>query len=177
MRVGKSFFINVLPTLSFIVKVLPPPYTDVIRPDPALFSVRPEPVVYRCKKCRLVTALLKRKYYSEIYFLLFAYCIIYYNYYYAALVNAVEKPKSFSCTSRRILASGSNLLLHTEGKTPRWPEFLTEQDEATTSLCTQMHFIEPIVWMREAGHNLQGKLHCPNALCKSKLGSFSWVMG
>ncbi|ODM91541.1 Dual specificity protein phosphatase 12, partial [Orchesella cincta] len=111
------------------VKVLPPPYTDVIRPDPALFSVRPEPVVYRCKKCR------------------------------------------------RILASGSNLLLHNEGKTPRWPEFLVEQDEATTSLCTQMHFIEPIVWMREAAHNLQGKLHCPNALCKSKLGSFSWVMG
>ncbi|CAL8080718.1 unnamed protein product [Orchesella dallaii] len=111
------------------VKVLPPPYTDVIRPDPALFSVRPEPVVYRCKKCR------------------------------------------------RILASGSNLLLHNEGKTPRWPAFLSEPEEGTTSFCTQMHFIEPIVWMREAGHNLQGKLHCPNALCKSKLGSFSWVMG
>lgn len=113
----------------FTVKVLPPPYTDVVRTDPVVFSVRPEPVVYRCKKCR------------------------------------------------RIVASGSNLLLHKEGKTPRWTETLHDKEESTLAVCTQMYFIEPIIWMKEVGHSLQGKLHCPNTLCKSKLGSFSWVMG
>lgn len=116
-------------TLFLTVKVLPPPYTDVVRTDPVVFSVRPEPVVYRCKKCR------------------------------------------------RIVASGSNLLLHKEGKTPRWTENLHDKEESTLAVCTQMYFIEPIIWMKEVGHSLQGKLHCPNTLCKSKLGSFSWVLG
>ena len=113
------------------VKVLAPPYTDVIKKDPALHTVRPEPVVYRCKKCR------------------------------------------------RVLATASNLLTHVEKKTPLWFDFQGEEDatEAGALICSQMFFIEPITWMTSVAQSLQGKLHCPNQNCKSKLGSFSWVMG
>jgi hypothetical protein len=124
---------------------------------------------------------------------------------------------------RRILACASNILPHTEGKSPIWFDFprhlnnddggAGENDDssstvhvATTSasssasdggggpssttkleqhlilpsppICTQMLFTEPLAWMTtDVTQNLQGKIHCPNLNCKSKLGSFSWVMG
>ena len=110
--------------------MLAPPYSDVLKKDPALHSVRPEPVVYRCKKCR------------------------------------------------RILASASNLLTHHEKKTPLWFDFEEEPAIMNSPICNQMLFFEPISWMQQVAQgNLQGKLHCPNENCKSKLGSFSWVMG
>ncbi|KAG8228207.1 hypothetical protein J437_LFUL004332 [Ladona fulva] len=33
-------------------KILPQSCSDVIKPDPAKITVNPEPIVYRCKKCR-----------------------------------------------------------------------------------------------------------------------------
>jgi hypothetical protein len=76
---------------------------------------------------------------------------------------------------RRILACASNLLTHHEKKTPLWFDFTEE--ELTSPICTQMHFIEPLAWMTTVPQNLQGKLYCPNQNCKSKLGSFSWILG
>lgn len=37
-------------------KILPQSCIDLIKPDPALTTVRPEPTVYRCKKCRRIVA-------------------------------------------------------------------------------------------------------------------------
>ncbi|CAG7828113.1 unnamed protein product [Allacma fusca] len=127
----KRFRLHVAADKVKSVKLLAPPFTDVIKKDPALHTVRPEPVVYRCKKCR------------------------------------------------RVLASASNLLTHREKKSPLWFDFQGEEDasEMGSPICAQMFFIEPITWMSNVAQSLQGKLHCPNQNCKSKLGSFSWVMG
>lgn len=34
------------------IKILPPCYMDLVKNDPGLATVKPEPKVYRCKKCR-----------------------------------------------------------------------------------------------------------------------------
>lgn len=34
------------------VKILPHGFLDLIKCDPGLIQVRPEPLVYKCKKCR-----------------------------------------------------------------------------------------------------------------------------
>ncbi|KAF5275669.1 hypothetical protein FQA39_LY06781 [Lamprigera yunnana] len=96
-------------------KILPQDFFDLIKPDPALIRIQPEPKVYRCKKCR------------------------------------------------RIVAAESNLILH--------------QDAQSTvkRYCTKTYFIEPLSWMNNITQSTQGKLHCPK--CKTKLGSFSWIMG
>ncbi|KAI8429394.1 hypothetical protein MSG28_000037 [Choristoneura fumiferana] len=38
------------------VKILPQLFADLIKPDPGLVRERPDPVVYRCRKCRRVVA-------------------------------------------------------------------------------------------------------------------------
>lgn len=38
------------------MKILPQSFADLIKPDPALVRERPDPIVYRCKKCRRVLA-------------------------------------------------------------------------------------------------------------------------
>lgn len=37
-------------------KILPQDFFDLIKPDPALIRIQPEPNVYRCKKCRRILA-------------------------------------------------------------------------------------------------------------------------
>lgn len=96
------------------VKILPQEYYHLVKPDPGLAQVQPDPNVYRCKKCR------------------------------------------------RVLACKSNLLIHYERS-------------KDNSVCEQMYFVEPLVWMCDVTKVPQGKLHCPK--CKNKVGSFSWVMG
>lgn len=129
-------------------KILPSNFADLIKSDPALTTVRPEPTVYRCKKCR------------------------------------------------RIVASASNILPHTPHERQIWrnvstnksekilkskkstlPEVLTvENDEENhTDFCTKTYFIEPLAWMSDISHNIEGKLNCPK--CNAKLGSFSWTSG
>ncbi|KAJ2946755.1 hypothetical protein O0L34_g12814 [Tuta absoluta] len=38
------------------VKILPQLFADLVKPDPGLTRERPDPMVYRCKKCRRVVA-------------------------------------------------------------------------------------------------------------------------
>ncbi|OWR48940.1 dual specificity protein phosphatase 12 [Danaus plexippus plexippus] len=38
------------------VKILPQCFADLIKPDPGLIRERPDPIVYRCKKCRRIVA-------------------------------------------------------------------------------------------------------------------------
>ncbi|XP_063235066.1 dual specificity protein phosphatase MPK-4, partial [Bacillus rossius redtenbacheri] len=109
-------------------KILPQNCMDVVRPDPSLITVRPDPLVYRCRKCR------------------------------------------------RILASASNLLPHRPKERPLWAdESWSVPGPTDQAVCAQTHFVEPIAWMQPVYQSLQGKLQCPT--CRSKLGSFSWVMG
>ncbi|CAG5096991.1 Similar to MKP-4: Dual specificity protein phosphatase MPK-4 (Drosophila melanogaster) [Cotesia congregata] len=121
----------------------------LIKPDPQLTTVRPEPTVYRCKRCR------------------------------------------------RVVASASNLLPHFpnerqiwryignktyDGLSPKQIQKLAKIEKHkkdgtsnSTEACTKTHFIEPLAWMRDIIHNVEGKLNCPK--CETKLGSFSWISG
>jgi len=42
--------------ISFLAKILPQSCMDVVKADPSLITVKPEPLVYRCRKCRYVVA-------------------------------------------------------------------------------------------------------------------------
>ncbi|XP_034949436.1 dual specificity protein phosphatase MPK-4 isoform X2 [Chelonus insularis] len=127
-------------------KILPSSFADLIKPDPSLATVRPEPTVYRCKKCR------------------------------------------------RIVASASNLLPHSPQEKQVWryvsvrkQEMRSKQmkaleevekakkEDKSTEICTKTYFIEPLAWMPDIMHNVEGKLNCPK--CETKLGSYSWVSG
>ncbi|XP_033229283.1 dual specificity protein phosphatase MPK-4-like [Belonocnema kinseyi] len=128
-------------------KILPQNHMDLIRSDPGLATVRPEPTVYRCKKCR------------------------------------------------RIVANASNILPHAPKEQQIWrhvstkrhdkppkqikclqmPESATQEEQKTAEICMKTYFIEPLAWMPEITHNVEGKLNCPK--CNSKLGAFSWISG
>uniref|UniRef100_A0A0A9XAB3 Dual specificity protein phosphatase 12 n=1 Tax=Lygus hesperus TaxID=30085 RepID=A0A0A9XAB3_LYGHE len=107
------------------VKILPTEHMDVVKDDPATITVRPDPLVYRCCKCR------------------------------------------------RIVASASNVLPHFSGRRMSWKR--SSDDFRHEEYCKQIYFIEPLAWMKNALHSVEGKLNCPK--CNNKLGSFSWVMG
>lgn len=113
----------------FSVKILPSNFNNVIRPDPSVIHESPEPIVYRCRKCR------------------------------------------------RILASKSHTLPHTPPRQRFENRQNSEQltEEESSSPCQPVIFVEPIAWMKNIGHEAQGRLYCPK--CNQKLGNFSWVNG
>ncbi|XP_012266464.2 dual specificity protein phosphatase MPK-4-like isoform X2 [Athalia rosae] len=128
-------------------KILPQSCIDLIKPDPALATIRPEPTVYRCKRCR------------------------------------------------RIVASASNILPHLPREKQIWRHISSKRDRGAKAnktlkktaepsenieptgieLCTKTYFLEPLAWMPDITHSVEGKLNCPK--CSTKLGSFSWVAG
>jgi hypothetical protein len=74
------------------------------------------------------------------------------------------------------VACASNLLPHIPKEKPVWTDKKwSTQDRGTMALCSETYFVEPLAWMPSITQSLQGKIHCPK--CKSKLGSFSWIMG
>ena len=84
--------------------------------------------------------------------------------------------KKVAYAFRRIVASASNLLPHVPKEKPAWTDKKwSTQDRNTMTLCSEIYFVEPLAWMPSITQSLQGKIHCPK--CKSKLGSFSWIMG
>ncbi|KAG7197840.1 hypothetical protein KM043_001652 [Ampulex compressa] len=127
------------------VKILPQSCVDLIKADPALMTVRPEPTVYRCKKCR------------------------------------------------RIVASASNILPHLPREKQIWRHVSSKQtskqikspqevvagakkaEQRPVEFCNKIYFIEPLAWMPDITHKVEGKLYCPS--CNTKLGSFSWIAG
>ncbi|XP_067215230.1 dual specificity protein phosphatase MPK-4 [Linepithema humile] len=123
-------------------RILPQSCVDLIKPDPALTTVRPEPTVYRCKRCR------------------------------------------------RIVASASNILPHAPREKQIWRHISTKstskdaencdklvqkREEPRLELCDKIYFVEPLAWMPDIMHSVEGKLNCPK--CKTKLGSYSWISG
>ncbi|XP_014484783.1 PREDICTED: dual specificity protein phosphatase 12-like isoform X2 [Dinoponera quadriceps] len=123
-------------------RILPQSCIDLVKPDPALTTVRPEPTVYRCKKCR------------------------------------------------RIVASASNILPHAPREKQIWrhisssgakdaaegcDKLLQKREEPRVELCDKIYFVEPLAWMPDITHAVEGKLNCPK--CNTKLGSYSWIAG
>ncbi|GFG38883.1 hypothetical protein Cfor_02190 [Coptotermes formosanus] len=134
-------------------KILPQSCMDVVKADPSLITVRPEPLVYRCRKCRCVVACAE-----------------------SSNLGKEQTCKRVRCAFRRIVASASNVLPHVPKEKPVWTDKKwSTQDRDSMTLCLETYFVEPLAWMPSITQSLQGKIHCPK--CKSKLGSFSWIMG
>lgn len=51
---------------------------------------------------------------------------------------------------------------------------LAGKDSEPQNICSRTFFVEPMTWMKDVVHNVEGKLYCPS--CKAKIGSFNWAM-
>ncbi|XP_061722479.1 dual specificity protein phosphatase MPK-4-like isoform X2 [Cydia pomonella] len=175
------------------VKILPQLFADLIKPDPGLVRERPDPVVYRCKKCRRVVAsqnniiphvpkqvkveLAKKGIRPSISKLPGLPCS----------ENGqvlIQKLKSLACQILDNDTSETTGVPATlEGEGPSHLDGYHEQNlvdaaiapRDCTDVCRLMLFVEPMAWMSGVTHDAQGKLHCPK--CSNKIGSFSWVCG
>lgn len=126
-------------------KILPQTCTELIKPDPALATVHPEPTVYRCKKCRRIVASASN------------------------ILPHVPREKQIW---RHISSKRSSK----QSKVSRDPvEPSKKEEQQPIEFCTKILFVEPLAWMPDIIHNVEGKLNCPK--CGTKLGSFSWIAG
>lgn len=133
-------------------KILPQNYMDLVKADPALTTVRPEPTVYRCKKCRRIVANA-----SNI------------------LPHSPKEKQIWRHVSKK---GNDKTPLPKQIRNLQMPEAAAKQPEeakTTVEVCNKTYFIEPLAWMPDITHNVEGKLNCPK--CNSKLGSFSWISG
>lgn len=144
---------------------------NLLSPDPSLTQERPEPHVYRCRKCRrivasksnLITHMLKDQEYV----------------YESPLQRRKEKPQLVqkflhhehgAATSTDIDEVTEKLMATTIGG----KSLAGKYQETQPQICTRMFFVEPMTWMKDVVNNVEGKLYCPN--CQSKIGSFNWIM-
>ncbi|XP_072935388.1 dual specificity protein phosphatase MPK-4-like [Epargyreus clarus] len=181
------------------VKILPQLFADL---DPGLIRERPDPIVYRCKKCRRIVAsqsniiphlpkqvkveLAKKGIRPPPSKLTGLNCA----------ENGqllIEKLKSLACqimdNGVKIEAedssdsnAGYSQADNEEGPSQEVLDGYSETNLVEASItaraegaCRAMWFVEPMRWMRGVGQAPHGKLHCPK--CNNKIGSFSWVMG
>ncbi|XP_061386165.1 dual specificity protein phosphatase MPK-4-like [Musca vetustissima] len=161
-------------------KILPPNFNDLIKPDPAITQENPEPIVYRCRKCRRVLA-------SKSNVLQ-----------HTAKNVAQEKVNDNGNTTMMSADKTTDQTTGTGvggggGGAPRLLEQIAQQirkvslaspttggEEGTQqntplTYCQNILFVEPIAWMKHIGNNTQGRLNCPK--CDQKLGNYSWING
>ncbi|XP_039745330.1 dual specificity protein phosphatase MPK-4-like [Pararge aegeria] len=183
------------------VKILPQLFADLVKLDPGLVRERPDPIVYRCRKCRRVVAsqsniiphlpkqvkidLAKKNIRPPPSKLTGLTCA----------ENGqllIEKLKSLACQimDSRIDVeessddSAAKSCPDSEEGPSQVLDGYNENNMVDASIaaradspeiCRLMWFVEPMSWMKEVQSCPQGKLHCPK--CQNKIGSFSWVMG
>lgn len=153
-------------------RILPAPFLSLLSPDPGLMTEKPEPNVYRCRKCRRIVAsksnlithkpkdqeigyessLLGQKSHSTHKF----------------LNMATQEEASKSLDFEAIVELTDNVL-----NTTLSDKSLSAKEKEPEN-CSRVYFVEPISWMKEIVNNVEGKLYCPS--CKSKIGSFNWAM-
>lgn len=157
-------------------KILPQSYMDLVTSDPGLTQTNPEPIVYRCRKCRRVVAarsnvMTHRRSATG-----------------GLTVTTKDRQPTEIISIDDVLIDKLNITPHNnsdrssddveEGAVGGTDEAKPQQgrgvDEAP-NICTEMYFIEPLTWMDGILRQTQGKLNCPK--CHCKLGNFSWIMG
>ncbi|KAJ0180858.1 hypothetical protein K1T71_002943 [Dendrolimus kikuchii] len=174
------------------VKILPQLFGDLVKTDPGLTRERPDPIVYRCKKCRRIVAsqnniiphipkeikveLAKKGIRPPPSKLTGLTCV----------ENGeilIEKLKSLACQIMEATSDTDSDTQHSDQGPSQTLDGYNEANMVDASIvgrdavevCRQMWFVEPMAWMRDVTHVPNGKLHCPK--CNNKIGSFSWVMG
>lgn len=152
-------------------KILPQNFMDLVKPDPGLTREKPEPSVYRCRKCRRIVAAKSN---------LITHAP-------ATSTSTASEPKPVEAKHVTFQADVHVQRKSTSDESKVGAKGLLEQMNALcfnsnsekssgsepVQRCQEILFIEPLAWMLDIGKETQGKLNCPK--CKSKLGSFSWI--
>lgn len=140
---------------------------DLIKPDPGLTQTKPEPIVYRCKKCRRIVAAKS-------------------NVVTHTRVNSMNSGPGATKPQAKTTYSYDQLAVDAITVAPLIEEIAQQirvssihssdrSSEVENERCKEIVFVEPIAWMAEVCKLTQGKLNCPK--CQSKLGNFSWING
>lgn len=144
---------------------------DLVKPDPATIQTKPEPIVYRCRKCRRIVAAKSNLITHTP----------------ATTLNNDAKPLESmnhvtfqadvhvqnECSSDESTKCGAKGLL--ERMNTLGMDSNSDKSSGCESQrrCKEILFIEPLAWMLDIGKKTQGKLNCPK--CQSKLGNFTWI--
>lgn len=144
---------------------------DLIKTDPGLIQTNPEPIVYRCRKCRRIVASKSN--------------IINHNRpktgNIATSNNKMQQQSFNESTSNSDEDEYGRLNDEKLIDKLKMNSINSEQSASETAAgadqdpCKKIYFIEPLAWMDGIQRQTQGKLNCPK--CKNKLGNFSWIMG
>ncbi|XP_031626336.1 dual specificity protein phosphatase MPK-4 [Contarinia nasturtii] len=153
-------------------KILPQNCSDLIKPDPALIQSKPEPIVYRCRKCRRIVAAksnlithtpanaagneLKSTDAKHVTFQADVH----------VQSESLTDDTKVGC-SKGLLEGMNTLCMNSSSDKSSGCE--PQQEDR----CKEILFIEPLAWMLDIGKQTQGKLNCPK--CQSKLGNFTWI--
>lgn len=130
---------------------------DLVKQDPGLIQTNPEPIVYRCKKCRRIVACKSN---------IIAHKPLPINQRFkeAKLMEMMKNDEHTGIMVDQI----SDKLKENSLSSDR-------SSDVEIEVCKDVFFLEPLAWMDGILRQTNGKLHCPK--CQSKLGSFSWTMG
>lgn len=164
---------------------------DLVKPDPGLIQSKPEPSVYRCRKCRRVVAaksnlithtpataaatdVPKSNVTMDSKHVTFKAEIHVQN---ESLSDGLENaappppppsapPATTATSPKRLIERVSTLCISSTSEK-------SSADDAPAQRCQEIIFIEPLAWMIDIAKQTQGKLNCPK--CQSKLGNFTWI--
>ncbi|XP_017137583.1 dual specificity protein phosphatase MPK-4 [Drosophila miranda] len=148
-------------------KILPQSFHSVVRPDPDITRENPEPIVFRCRRCRRVLAskshVLEHKPRDKLPR--------------EGASTAVPNEDASGETPPPAQTQADNIsaprMLEQVAERLRQSSLGSPNLESTPNHCRSMLFIEPIAWMHRIMLNTQGRLYCPK--CEQKLGNFSWI--
>lgn len=149
-------------------KMLTHQFLDLIKQDPGLQQINPEPIVYRCRKCRRIVAAKSN-------------VIVHKPVVDHHQETETDAPQPTTTTTldgcyynnddhNYLTDKLRGISINSDNNSGRG-----STDNNDENLCNKMYFVEPLAWMKEITNNSQGRLYCPK--CSSKLGNFSWVMG
>ncbi|KAL4703991.1 hypothetical protein ACJJTC_000377 [Scirpophaga incertulas] len=170
------------------VKILPQQFADLIKPDPGLVRERPQPVVYRCRRCRRIVASqdniiphLPKEVKLE-------------------LAKKGIRPPPSSLTGLTSQENGDLLIEKLKGlacqtdtdKNPGTSDDTGETEHldgyheenlvdaavvarGSAAACRRAWFVEPMAWMCGVAQRPAGRLACP--ACRARLGAYCWLMG
>ncbi|CAH0405679.1 unnamed protein product [Chilo suppressalis] len=187
------------------VKILPQSCLELVKEDPGLARERPDPTVYRCRRCRRVLAAHRN---------LIPHAPKQVKVQWAkkgmrpppSLLTEhdggglIEKLRSLASQMLDQPEASSSQQAQRRGDSPqREDSDLKQRDNedwtneamdgytenimveesimsrSQTGVCRLMWFVEPLAWMQGVTARPGGKLACP--ACCAKVGSFSWVLG
>ncbi|KAH8270956.1 hypothetical protein KR044_004901, partial [Drosophila immigrans] len=141
-------------------KILPQSFHSVVRPDPDITRENPEPIVFRCRRCRRVLATKSH--------------VLEHRARNAATVAVEESPPPAPAAAATATTAEPRLLEQLAERMRKASLGSPSHEQGSqTPHCRSLLFVEPIAWMHRIMLNTQGRLYCPK--CEQKLGNFSWV--